>query len=160
MDIYNLNNAKKFPVVVFTACSNHKYTEAENCIGWYLLSRDGGGSIAGFAESGIGIFYVGINIVNGLIGWMEVQVHDQMYNNKILGQVWANCITEDFNSFSSLKKKHYKTMVEWSMFGDPTTIIQDGDDPRSRSIDEYESSLKLFERFPIIQLLLQKLRLI
>jgi hypothetical protein len=158
--VYNVNNAKKFPVVTFTACSNNKYTEVQNCIGWYLVSWEGGGSIATFAESGIGIFQIGSPFVDRLIGYMEVKVHEQMFNVKVLGQVWANCITDYYNNFDTLKKEDYKTMIEWCMIGEPTTAIQDGDDPRIRSINELELQLGLFERFPILHFFLHRLRLL
>ena len=32
IDLYRLTNAKKLPVVVFTACSNNKYTETPKCL--------------------------------------------------------------------------------------------------------------------------------
>jgi hypothetical protein len=159
-DTYRFNNPKKFPVVTFTACSNNKYTMTKDCIGWKFVCREGGGSIATFAEAGIGIFQTNTGITERLIGWMEVKVHEEMYNTKMLGQVWANCISGYYSNFEKLNKNDYKTMVEWTMFGDPTTSIEDGDDPRVRSIDESNFLFRLFDRIPFIQQFLQRLKLI
>ena len=129
-DIYMVNNAKKLPVIVFTACSNHKYTESPNCIGWRGLSKKNGGGIASFAEAGIGTGPGGTQCVDRYINWMEVKVFEELYNTKILGQVWSNCVADYYNNFElDLNKDDYKTILEFSMFGDPTLAIEDGDDP-------------------------------
>jgi hypothetical protein len=162
-DLYNINNGKKLPVVVFTACSNNKYTKSSNCIGWKTVSKDDGGGIACFAESGIGHGPGGADFVNYNIGWMEVEIFDQLHNTKELGQSWVNAITNYYNHFDpGLDKADYKTMLEFSMFGDPTTIIQDGDDPKSKPA--YRPIIsgileRLLDYFPILHQLLQKLGL-
>jgi hypothetical protein len=129
-DLYMVNNAKKLPVIVLKSCSNHKYTESAQCLGWKALSKKNGGGIASFAAAGIGYGTHGYEVVNYFTGWMEVQTFDELFNNKILGHAWANCITGYYNTYESdLDKEDWKTLLEWSMFGDPTLVIQDGDDP-------------------------------
>jgi len=64
------------------------------------------------------------------MGWMELYTFEEIYNNKILGLAWGNCITNYYANFTSdAKDIDYKTMLEYSMFADPTVAIQDGDDP-------------------------------
>jgi hypothetical protein len=155
IELYRINNAKKYPVIVFTACSNNKYTMSENCIGWKFVCKSGGGSIATFAEAGIGWFMTNFNIVDRLIGWMEVNVFDELYNTKILGQAWANCVNDYYNTFPSLDRMDYKTMIEWSMFGDPTLAIENGDDPKIRSVNYPDFLSRILNRFPIIQQILK-----
>jgi len=163
-DIYMVNNAKKLPVIVFTACSNHKYTESPDNIGWKALAKKGGGGIASFAESGIGTGPGGTECVERYINWMEVKIFEELYNTKILGQAWSNSITEYCNSFElSLNKDDYKTMLEFSMFGDPTLAIEDGDDPKNMPVEKIFSHgilhrlIDLFPRFArYIGLYLQK----
>ena len=131
-DLYRINNAQKLPVVVFTACSNNKYTESATSIGWTTVSKANGGGIASFAESGMGHGPGGTAFVQHNIGWMEVKIFEELYNTKILGQAWANSVTEYYYTFESgLNLADYKTMLEFSMFGDPTLSIEDGDDPES-----------------------------
>ena len=150
LDLYLVNNNKKLPVVFHNACSNHKYTKSESTIGWYTLSKKKGGGIASFGASGIGYGVPG-NEVSRRFGWMEVHCFDELYNTKELGQVWTNCITDYYNTFeSNLVNYDYKTMVEFSMFGDPTLVIQDGDDPHSRSTDVPFILERLLENFPRI----------
>jgi hypothetical protein len=158
-DLYMINNGQKYPVVVFTACSNNKFTESETCIGWKSVNKKGGGGIAAFAESGIGHGPGRTDFVEHCIGWMEVNVFDELFNTKILGQVWSNCVTEYYNTFElELDKEDYKTMLEFSMFGDPTLIIEDGIDPKIKTIEKplfNELLLKLMDHFPRLARLLK-----
>ena len=131
-DMFMINNGKKLPVIVFTACSNHKYTMSADCIGWKALSKKNGGGIASFAEAGIGYGPGGSICVDEDIGWMEVKAFEELYNTKVLGQAWANCVSDYYTTFSAdLDRYDFQTMVEFSMFGDPTLVIEDGDDPRN-----------------------------
>ena len=89
---------------------------------------------------------------------MEVKSFEELISNKILGQVWANSITDYYNTFElELEHSDWKTLLEWSMFGDPTLVIEDGDDPESITINKpvltniFE---KIFER-PIFSKLFQ-----
>jgi hypothetical protein len=162
-DILLIKNSQKLPVVVFTACSNHKYTESPTCIGWKTVMKDGGGGIACFAESGIGHGPGGPNFVNFNIGWVEVEIFNQLHTAKELGQSWGNTINNYYNHFDpGLDKEDYKTMLEFSMFGDPTTVIDDGDDPKTRPLHR-PIIIGLLERlldyFPILKQMLQQLGL-
>ena len=131
-DIYLIRNTKKLPVIVFTACSNHNYIKSASCIGWRGLSIRDGGGIASFGEAGIGHGPSGEAFVSSCIGWMEVKIFEELYNTKILGQAWANSISSYFTTFEAeLDLEDYKTMLEFSFFGDPTLVIDDGDDPVS-----------------------------
>jgi len=151
-DFYLVNNAKKLPVVVYTACSNNKYTKNENCLGWKTVSKSGGGGIACFAESGIGHGPGGTAFVEHNIGWMEVKVFEELYNNKNLGLVWGNCVTDYYNNFDpGFDYADYKTMLEFSMFGDPTLNIENGDDPITVPVHRplpniYQSFIEHFPR--------------
>ncbi|MGF3554375.1 MAG: C25 family cysteine peptidase [Thermoplasmatota archaeon] len=129
-DLFFVFNAKKLPVVFYNACSNNKFTESEKCLSWYTINRPRGGGIAAFGASGIGYGSQGASEPDRLMGWMEVNTFKEILNNKILGLAWSNCIVNYYANFSSsLKDTDYKTMLEYSMFGDPTLAIQDGDNP-------------------------------
>ena len=162
-DVYNINDPTKLSVVFLNACSNSKYTKQPDCLGWKTLTISGG-CIASFAASGIG-YGVPNDEASRRFGWMEVHTFEELYVNKILGQVWGNCIARYYNNFeSSLDFYDYKTMVEYAMFGDPTLPIQDGDDPRPRSNPVNKPIFnpvleRLMDSFPILKLLLQILKL-
>ena len=132
-------------------------------MGWKTVNKKGGGGIASFAESGIGHGPGGPDFVEHCIGWMEVKVFDELYNTKILGQVWGNCITGYYNTFESdFDLSDWKTMLEFSMFGDPTLVIEDGDDPEITSANRPVLTnilMKLLDHFPILQQILQQLKL-
>jgi hypothetical protein len=162
-DLYNVNNALKLPVCVYKSCSNNKYTENPNCFGWYTLSKSGGGGIATFAASGISYGAHGTAIVDSCTGWMEVHTFEELISTKILGQVWANDIADYYNNFDpGLDNTDWKTLLEWSMFGDPTLAIQDGDDPKSITVNKLNLN-GLFEEiidyFPLLKIIFQRLRL-
>jgi len=92
-----------------------------------------------------------------------------MSNNKILGQCWANCVSDyydTFEPFGTPDSKHtdYKTMLEFCMFGDPTLAAENGDDPKNVPVNRpvFHGFLeKLMDYFPrlarIFELIVAKL---
>jgi hypothetical protein len=156
-DMYQINNQYKFPVVVFNACSCNKYSENPNCIGWSTVKRSNGGGIAAFGASGIGYGGYGTDEIERVWGWMEVHIFDELFNTKQLGEVWSNAITNYANSFE-LDDGDYKTLLEMSMFGDPTLIIEDGEEPKIKSISTHPIHIfleQVLSRFQSLERLLQ-----
>jgi len=155
-DIFFINNYKKLPVAFYNSCSNSKFTIRPDCLSWKTLTLNGGG-IASFAASGIGYGVPG-DETSRRMGWMEVQCFEELYNTKILGDVWANCITDYKAQFgSNLDFYDLKTMVEFAMFGDPTLVIDDGDDPKTAIGDIpgiYGLIERIFDLSPILARLL------
>jgi hypothetical protein len=151
-DLYFVNNNKKLPVVIYNACSNNKWTHSEQCLGYKTLSKKNGGGIASFAATALGFGYHGSEECDRRWGWCEVHTFEGLYNDKILGNVWNNVITNYVDNFSSLSwdRIDQKTMFGYSMFGDPTLAIEDGDDPvylpDNRPL--YTILEKLFDLFP------------
>ena len=159
-DLFFVNNGKKLPVVVYNACSNNKFSESNQCLGWKTLSKRNGGGIASFAASGIGFGAHGTGETERVMGWMEVHVFEELFNTKELGQSWGNCISGYYDNFvGSLNMNDYKTMLEFCMFGDPTLVIEDGDDPVN--IPFSRSGFNIFEallnQFPRLALLFEQI---
>ena len=158
-----LFNSKKFPVVVYNACSCSKFSASENCLSWYTLKRPNGGAIATFGASGIGYGSYGYAEPTRLFGWMEVHIFEGLYNDNILGDVWGDCITNYANSFE-LDDGDYKTIVEVTLFGDPSMAIADGPEPKNIDIPlflqlidflkDHSRILELLQLLPIINQLL------
>ena len=161
-DMYNLNNEFKYPVVVFNACSCSKYTESSNCIAWKNI-RDPGGGIASFGASGIGYGSYGYYEVERVWGWMEVHIFENIYNDKILGKAWAESLNGYITSFidDEWNPTDYKTVLEMSMFGDPTLAIEDGKDPKSVEVQKPNISnnfvVKLLNFFPKMETFLRNI---
>jgi hypothetical protein len=133
-DIFLVRNPKKYPILFYNACSNNKYTKTDKCMAWKTLKIPSGGGIIAFGASGLGIGAHGSAEIERYFGWMEVNTHKELYTTKNLGEVWTNSVTQYYTTFqSTLKKYDYKTLVEFSMFGDPLLNAEDGDDPRVRS---------------------------
>jgi hypothetical protein len=135
-DLFLVSNEYKHPVVVFNACSCSQYSESDKCISWRTINTPAGG-IASFGASGIGYGSYGVHEVERVWGWMEVHIFESLYNDKILGDVWANCLNGYINSFieEEWDDADYKTILEMSLFGDPTLAIDDGKDPKSINTD-------------------------
>jgi len=166
-DLYTIQNKEKLPVVVYNACSTSKYTASYDsgtyypCLSWKTVMKPGGGGIACFGASGIGYGSYGIHETERVWGWMEVKIFKEIFNNKDLGVSWANSVNGYINSFYSdgeWDDGDYKTVTEMAMFGDPSLIIEDGPDPKSRSVSvEPEQNTifeKLIERFPFLEKIL------
>jgi hypothetical protein len=151
-DLYFINNKMKLPVVVYNACSNNKWTNHEQCLGYKTLSKRNGGGIASFAASALGFGYHGSEECNRRWGWCEVHTFQGLFNDKILGNVWNDVVTNYIDNFSSLSwdRIDQKTMFGYSMFGDPTLAIEDGDDPVNLPDNRplYNLIEKIFDLFP------------
>jgi len=129
-DLFFVLNSRKLPVVFYNACSNNKYSETETCLGWKTVVKSFGGGIAAFGASGIGYGSHGSSETERFMGWMEVHTFEEIFNNKILGIAWSNCVTDYYTTFQSdFNDADYKTMLEFSMFADPTLAIEDGEEP-------------------------------
>lgn len=144
-DVNMLSNSKKLPVFVLNACSTSKFSESPNCLSWKIVSMKNGGGIASFGASGIGYGMYGSAETERLWGWMEVHLFEKLSTTKMLGEVWADVITDYLNTFIPLDDGDYKTVVEIALFGDPTTVIDDGKNPQS-----YDST-RIMNNHPFIQ---------
>jgi hypothetical protein len=152
MDVEDLTNIYKLPVFVFNACSCSKYTKARDCISWMVLSNPNGGGIASFGASGIGYGSHGSHETKRWFGWMEVHLFEELFNTKLLGEVWANALNGYIDSFSrTFDDADYKTVTEMALFGDPTLAIEDGDNPKSYQNNYHNERNNLLNNF--IQLL-------
>ena len=146
-DLFMVNNQQKHPVVVFNACSCSKYSDSPQCMSWSSIRGNTGG-IASFGASGIGYGSYGTSETERVWGWMEVNIFKGIYEDKILGDVWRNCISEYTTNFIGNESdlSDYKTVVEMTLFGDPTLGIEDGKDPKIHSLDS-RNIIQVLERF-------------
>ncbi len=162
-DLYMVKNAKKYPVCIYKSCSNNKYSMSPDSFGWRTLTKEGGGGIATIAAAGISYGSTGTDIVNSCTGWMEVHTFEQfgIDDIKILGQLWGNDIADYFTTFETeFDLSDYKTMLEWSLFGDPTLVLEDGDNPQTINVNvpTYHPLLEKFVNvFPQIRNLLKQI---
>lgn len=160
-DIYGATNPAKYPVCVYKSCSNSKYTRFDTCFSWKTLNKKDGGGIAVYSASGISYGATGTDIVARTTGWMEVKSFEELYSTKIFGEVWGNSISGYYNAFeSSFQMSDWKTMLEWSLFGDPTLAAENGDDPKSiphsRQV-QFDFIAGLLERFPLLARFLEQI---
>jgi hypothetical protein len=131
MDASWVFNIQKLPVVIFNACSCSKFTAAPNTLAWSVIKKHYGGAIASYGASGIGYGSYGVNETERVFGWMEVNLFAGLYHDKVLGLVWGNALSEYASSFD-LTGTDYKTLLEMTLFGDPTLSIEDGTNPNLR----------------------------
>ena len=155
-DLYFVNNAKKYPVCVYKSCSNSKYSESPTCFGWKTVNKRGGGGIASYAASGISYGATGTSIVDRTTGWMEVKTFERLISDKILGLVWGASLTDYYTTFqSNLNNADWKTLLEWTLMGDPTVVVENGDDPQLKTINNFNIFQQFFDSFPLLHRLLR-----
>jgi len=158
-DLYFVLNHGKYPVCVYKSCSNSKYSDSATCFSWKNLNKKNGGAIAVYSASGISYGATGTDIVARTTGWMEVKSFEELVSTKIFGDVWGNSISAYYNTFSSgFQMSDWKTMLEWSLFGDPTLAAEDGIDPTSRPAYRPAPSQlisRVLDRFPVLARLLE-----
>lgn len=151
-DIYSVTNPNKYPIVFYNTCSNNKFIETDECLSWKTLKLPEGGGIIAFGAAGIAYGGDGTEDAERAFGWFEVNTHEELFNTKNLGETWSNSVSGYYATFqSSLDNEDYITLLEYSMFGDPTLNAEDGDDPkiRTKSISYsniYELLLSFFPR--------------
>ncbi len=158
-DLYLVINPRKYPVCVYKSCSNGKYSESDTCFSWKNLNKENGGAIAVYSASGISYGATGTDIVSRTTGWMEVKSFEELVSTKIFGDVWGNSISAYYNTFSSgFQMSDWKTMLEWSLFGDPTLAAEDGIDPMNKPVYrpvQFRLISGLLDRFPVFARLLE-----
>ncbi|MFO7677818.1 MAG: C25 family cysteine peptidase [Thermoplasmatota archaeon] len=141
-----LFNNKKLPVVFLFACSCHKFSSSENSLGWAFVENSYGGAIASYGASGIAYGMLGTAINDRVFGWMQLNTFKGLYNDKVLGDVWGDCIVGYYNAFNfDIQESDYKTLLQYNLFGDPSLAIETGPDPKSA--DGYQ--------FPLLTLIHQ-----
>ena len=158
-----LKNGNKLPIVVIGGCHNsmfntslYKSTKevivtiiikyilgkpyttwywipAPECMGWWFVKQEGGGAIATFGCTGLGLGTIGDNNNDGipdciqyLLTWLELRFFEVYANGvDILGETWGNAINDYVATFLTEKKlsADIKTVQEWVLLGDPTLKI-------------------------------------
>jgi hypothetical protein len=157
-----LINNKKLPVVFLFACSCHKFSASPNSLGWSFVQNSYGGAIASYGASGIAYGMLGTAINDRVFGWMQVNTFKGLNNNKILGDVWGDCLVDYFNTFYfDIEESDFKTLLEYNLLGDPSLKVETGPDPTST--DSYQFPLltilqrffeKIIMRFPLLDKIL------
>ncbi len=158
-----LQNGEKLPIVIIGGCHNsmfntslYKSTKevimtiiikyilgnpyqtwywipAPESMGWWFVKQEGGGAIATFGCTGLGLGTVGDNNRDGipdclqfLLTWLELRFFEVYANGThILGETWGNAIDDYINAFLVEAKKSgdIKTVQEWVLLGDPSLKI-------------------------------------
>lgn len=122
IDVANLSNGDKLPIVIICACSTSKFDEDNDCFGWSFLSNPNGGGIAslsatdlsyGANDGQVNEVYFGKIVKNAFIAYEE--------GTHTFGEIWSNSIndyiTPDINYIDLI------TVEQWIAFGDPSLQI-------------------------------------
>lgn len=124
-----LSNSNKLPIVILNACSNSKFDETSNCIGWAFLANEKGGGIATIGNTALGWLYGGEHTINGLCGLMEYGTFKSYEGAKTFGMLWARTINNYIQTTGMDYALDYKTVEEWEPFGDPSLRISSPSSP-------------------------------
>ena len=158
-----LKNGDKLPIVVIGGCHNSMFNTslyksakevittiivkyilqkhyttwywipAPESMGWWFVKQEGGGAIATFGCTGLGLGTIGDSNKDGipdciqyLLTWLELRFF-KVYKNgtDVLGEAWGNAINDYINEFLSERQsqRDVKTVQEWVLLGDPTLKI-------------------------------------
>ena len=119
-----LKNSDKLTIVVLNACSNSKFDDEPNCLGWAFLSNENGGGIGSFGNTALGWSYGGSYTIKGLCGLMELGTFKSyMKGAKTFGMLWGYTINNYLKEVGRMYALDYKTVEEWQPFGDPSLMI-------------------------------------
>ncbi|KYK33882.1 MAG: hypothetical protein AYK22_05950 [Thermoplasmatales archaeon SG8-52-3] len=125
-DVGGLSNGNELPIVVIGGCSCGKFNVDFNCFGWSWLQNSNGGGIASVASSGLLYEYLGSSCSQGLAGKISIYMFKAYkdWGALTFGEMWNKAITKYIDT-TSMKDTDFKTMEEWTSFGDPTLAIGD-----------------------------------
>lgn len=131
-DIPDIKNGDKLPVLIVGACSVAKYMEDDNCFCYAWLHDENGGAIATFGATALGYAYTGNSVINGLVEKIAIETFQAYKDGAItVGEMWTRAI-ESYIKISGLRRdSDYKTVLEWSAFGDPTLALAEESEPPS-----------------------------
>jgi hypothetical protein len=123
-DVSSLSNGDELPVVVVGGCSCGKFDKNLNCFGWSWVQNSNGGGIASVASSGLLYSYLGSGCSQGLAGKIGIYMFKAYkdWGALTFGEMWNKGITKYIDT-TSMKDTDYKTIEEWTSFGDPTLAI-------------------------------------
>ena len=142
-----LRNKNKLPITVVGGCFNGKFDISilkslkqgkikpmnSNCWAWKLTSKQGGGSIATIANTGLGTHAMSDSDKNNvndylevLDGWLELRFF-QLYNQEqidVLGDLHSEAMKDYLNTFlCSNDEMDTKMVQQWQLFGDPSLKV-------------------------------------
>ncbi len=127
--ISDLTNGDKLPIALNGGCSLGKFNANNNCFAWSWLSNPDGGGIASVGCTGLGYIYIGEYVTQGLVEGMTVNMVEAYANGaETFGDLWGNAMI-DYISSSSMGGGDWKTVLEWTPFGDPTLQIAEESTP-------------------------------
>jgi hypothetical protein len=130
INIEQLTNGDKLPVVVTGACSVSKFSKDKTCFSWTFLSTNGGGGIGSFGATGLGYAYISTYVISGLVEGMAIETFSQYDEGAItLGEMWTRALNGYMGSHNINGGGEYKTVLEWELFGDPTLSLRDQSTP-------------------------------
>jgi hypothetical protein len=130
--LYNYN---KLPVFVILSCSNSNFDNSIKCLGWRMVSKRNGGSIATIGSTSVAYLSVNATDEEGSVDWLGTQFFKEYAKGEdILGKIWKNSLTEYFENFSidwntqaggnfSDCYTNVKTVQQWILLGDPSLKI-------------------------------------
>jgi len=121
-DVSSFSNGEKTPVVILSACETGQFDKGTT-LAWQLVRKSSGGSIATFAASALSWGYTGNYAPSGLSGYMDVLLCKNFKIGTHLGEMWGNSISSYIMSQRMNSAIHYKTIEEWTLFGDPSMVI-------------------------------------
>lgn len=121
-DVALLTNTHAYPVVILDACSTGEF-ENGNCLAWHFVKTADRGAIATYASTALSWGYLGEAIIMGLSGYLDIQLTRYVAQRETAGAVLAHSLHDYLSSHPRMTTYDYKTVQEFSLFGDPSLVI-------------------------------------
>ncbi|MGC9307603.1 MAG: C25 family cysteine peptidase [Thermoplasmatota archaeon] len=120
-------------VMSLTGSPTWYWMPVPECFGWWPVKVRGGGAIATFGCTGLGLGTIGDHNEDGipdcmqyLLGNLELRFFEQYGDDgvDILGEAWGNAISGYNDAFPPMEDQaDMKTVQEWVLLGDPSLKI-------------------------------------
>jgi hypothetical protein len=121
-DVSLLSNTNAYPVIILDACSTGDF-ENGNCLAWQFVKASDRGAIVAYAATALSWGYTGTGIITGLSGYLDIQLTKYFAERETAGAVLAHSISDYLADHARMTKYDYKTVQEFTLFGDPSLVI-------------------------------------
>ncbi len=124
-DVNSLTNGYKLPFVNYDACLTGEFDQgSSDCLAEMTILNSRGGGVAVVASSRIAYGSFGMSHINSASGFLNVRLYHNMYHNtKIAGALLHNAKIDYLNNLGTGSSTHFKTVIEYNYFGDPSLLL-------------------------------------
>jgi uncharacterized membrane protein len=124
-DVSTLTNGYELSFVNYDACLTGEFDQgSSDCIAEQTILNPNGGGVAVVASSRIAYGSWGRSHINSVSGYLNVRLyHNMKHETEIAGALLTLAKTDYMRNIGSGSATHFKTVVEYNYFGDPSLLL-------------------------------------